>query len=279
MKHNIYPCLWFNGNAKAAAAFYCSIFNHSKIVSDNGMVVMFEIEGKKIMGLNGGAMFTINPSISFFVTCQNEQEIKNIWEKLLEGGTVMMPLDKYPWGEKYGSIKDSFGMTWQLILPTAITNNQKIMTSLLFVGAQFGRAEEAMNHYSSIFADASIDSLKLYDATNTQTEGKVEYANFHIGQEKFVAMDGFGPHEFQFSEGLSLVVECDTQAEIDNYWDRLTEAGTESQCGWLKDKFGVSWQIVPSVLSTLMGNKEKATRVVQAFLKMKKFDIETLLKA
>jgi predicted 3-demethylubiquinone-9 3-methyltransferase (glyoxalase superfamily) len=279
MTHNIYPCLWFDGNAKEAATFYCTVFNNSTITTDNGMVVMFEIEGKKIMGLNGGPMFSINPSVSFFVTCDSIDEINNVWNKLIDGGTVMMPLDKYPWGEKFGFVKDKFGMTWQLILPTTTTNNQKIMCSLLFVGEQFGKAESAIQFYTALFPNSAIENLKLYEAGKPAPEGSVEFGQFNLGNEKFVAMDGFGDHKFQFNEGLSFVVECDTQEEIDNYWNKLTEGGSESQCGWLKDKFGVSWQIIPSILSTLMSDAEKGPRVMQAFLKMKKFDIETLLKA
>jgi predicted 3-demethylubiquinone-9 3-methyltransferase (glyoxalase superfamily) len=279
MQHNIYPCLWFDGNAKEAATFYCTVFNNSTITTDNGMVVMFELEGKKIMGLNGGPMFTINPAISFFVTCETHEEIENSWRKLIDGGTTMMPLDKYPWAEKFGFVKDKFGMTWQLILQTTNTNNQKIMCSLLFVGEQFGKAEAAMKYYTSIFSNSAIENLKLYEAGKPAPEGNVEFGQFNLGNEKFVAMDGFGNHTFQFNEALSFVVECDSQEEIDNYWNKLTEGGSESQCGWLKDRYGVSWQIIPSILSTLMSDAEKRARVMQAFLKMKKFDIETLLKA
>ncbi len=281
MKHNIYPCLWFDGNAKEAATFYTSVFGNSKITTDNGMVVMFEIEGKKIMGLNGGAIFTKNPSISFFVTCNSIEEIENTWNKFIDGGTIMMPLDKYPWGEKFGFIKDKFGMTWQLIYTTTPAENQKIMMSMLFVGEQFGKAEEAMKYYTSIFPASSIIAAKIIEEGRPQpaVAGTLEFGQFHLGSEKFVAMDGYGDHKFQFNEGLSFVVECDTQEEIDNYWNTLTQGGSESQCGWLKDKFGVSWQIVPSILSILMRDKDKAPRVMQAFLKMKKFDIEALLNA
>jgi predicted 3-demethylubiquinone-9 3-methyltransferase (glyoxalase superfamily) len=279
MQHNIYPCLWFDGNAKEAATFYCSIFNNSKITTNNGMVVMFEIEGKKIMGLNGGPMFSINPSISFFVTYQSNEEIENIWNKLIDGGSAMMPLDKYPWSEKYGWVKDKFGMTWQLMLGVMPAVVQKITPSFLFVGEQYGMAEEAMKYYTAVFPNAAINTLQLYKADAPQAEGKLEFGQFNIGQENFIVMDGFGEHKFQFNEGLSFVVECDTQEEIDNYWNILTQGGSESQCGWLKDKFGVSWQIVPSILSKLMSDSEKAPRVIQAFLKMKKFDIETLLNA
>jgi predicted 3-demethylubiquinone-9 3-methyltransferase (glyoxalase superfamily) len=279
MKNNIYPCLWFNANAQEAANFYCTVFNNSKVVSDNGMVVMFELEGKKIMGLNGGPMFTINPSISFFVTCQSHDEIENIWNKLIAAGSAMMPLDKYPWSEKYGWVKDKFGMTWQLMLGAMPAEEQKITPSFLFVGEQYGKAQAAMQQYTSIFTQAHIHSVQLYDAGEAQPAGNLKFGAFSIGAESFVAMDGFGNHQFAFNEGFSLVVECDTQAEIDGYWAKLTEGGAESQCGWLKDKYGVSWQIVPTILSQLMSDKEKAPRVMQAFLKMKKFDIETLVNA
>jgi predicted 3-demethylubiquinone-9 3-methyltransferase (glyoxalase superfamily) len=279
--HNIYPCLWFDGNAKEAATFYCSVFNNSMIISDNGMVVMFQLESKKIMGLNGGPMYSINPSISFFVTCATIEEIESIWNRLIEGGTVMMPLDKYPWGEKYGFVKDRFGMTWQLIFTTTASDNQKIMMSMLFVGKQFGKAEEAIKYYSSLFPNSSIISTKLIEEGRPQpaVAGTLEFGQFNLGNEKFVAMDGAGNHQFQFNEGISFVVECDTQQEIDNYWNTLTKDGNESMCGWLKDRYGVSWQIIPSILNKLMSDTEKAPRVMQAFMKMKKFDIETLMMA
>ena len=140
MSHPIYPCLWFDGKAKEAADFYCSVFKNAKIITDTPMVVIFELNNTKFMGLNGGPMF-------------------------------------------------------------------------------------------------------------------------------------------QFNESVSFVVDCETQEEIDYYWDHLTKDGTESQCGWLKDKYGLSWQIVPTILAKLMADPERATRVIQAFMQMKKFDIEKLINA
>lgn len=279
MKKNLYPCLWFDGNAKAAAEFYCSIFNHSKIINENPMVVRFEIEGKLIMGLNGGPMFKINPSISLFVTCETEEEIDTIWNKLIEGGTAMMPLDAHPWCEKYGWLKDQFGMTWQLMLGKLPDGMQKIIPVFLFVGKQYGKAQEAMAHYTSIFPNSKMHELQLYKTGESQPEGNLKFGHFTLQNELFAAMDGFGEHDFQFNEGFSIVVECETQEEIDHYWETLTEGGQESNCGWLKDKFGVSWQIVPTILSKLMSDKEKAPRVMQEFMKMKKFDIAKLQQA
>ena len=258
MNNSIYPCLWFDNQAKAAATFYCSIFKNSKITADNPMVTKFELEGKSIMGLNGGPMFKINPSISLFVTCQTDSEIENIYNKLMEGGSAMMALDKYPWSEKYAWVKDKFGMTWQL-MKGDLAGKQKITPSFLFSGDLYGKAEEAVKHYTSIFPNSQVDTLQYYQAGEIQQAGTLKFGQFSLNKEMFNAMDGPGNHLFNFSEGLSLVVECNTQSEIDHYWNKLTEGGAESQCGWLKDKFGVSWQIVPAILGTWPAPESRRT--------------------
>ena len=279
MNNSIYPCLWFDGEAKEAASFYCSIFNNSKITTDSQMVVKFELEGKAIMGLNGGSMFKINPAISFFVTCQSNEEIESYWNKLIEGGNAMMALNNYPWAEKYGWLVDKFGMTWQLMLGELPANGRKIAVSLLFVNEQFGKAREAIETYTAIFPDSHVDTLQLYEAGEGQPVGFLKFGHFSLNKEVFAAMDGPGDHQFKFNEGVSFVVECEKQEEIDYYWNKLTEDGKESRCGWLVDKFGVSWQIVPAVIASLMTDPEKAPRVMQAVMKMKKLDIETLVNA
>lgn len=281
MINKIYPCLWFDGQAKAAADFYCSIFDNAKILTDTPMVVQFEIEGEKVMGLNGGPMFKINPSISFFVTCASEEEIDNTWKKLTDGGSVMMGLDKYPWSEKYGWGVDKFGMTWQLMLGQIPAGGQKIMLDFLFVGNKYGRGEEAVKYYTSLIPDSKIQDLQIYQkgASMPEQEGKLMFGNFVLGNTQFAAMDGFGNHEFDFNEAVSLVLECDTQEEIDLFWNELTKEGKESMCGWLVDKFGISWQIIPKILGKLMSDPEKAPRVMQAVMKMKKLDIATLQNA
>lgn len=126
-----------------------------------------------------------------------------------------------------------------------------------------GQAQEAAKFYCSIFKNSEI------------TADNQMVVNFNLNGIKFMGLNG-GPN-FKFNESVSFVVNCDTQAEIDHYWNNLTaEGGKEGNCGWLKDKFGVSWQIVPTSLPRLMSNPEKAQKVTEAFLKMKKFDIETL---
>lgn len=279
MNNQLYPCLWFDGQAKAAADFYSTAFNQVKIVSDTPMVVIFEIEGKKIMGLNGGPMFSINPSISLFVTYPDGAKIDALWQKLSEGGSALIPLGQYPWAEKYGWVKDQFGVTWQLMQGEVPPHGQTITTSFLFANAQLGRAQEAIDFYTGIFPNSVKHHMELYKAGEPQPEGLLKFGHFTINGETMAAMDGPGDHQFVFGEGFSIVVDCETQAEIDLYWDKLTDGGQESQCGWLKDRFGVSWQIVPKVLGKLMTDPEKAPRVMAAFMKMKKFDIAALLEA
>jgi predicted 3-demethylubiquinone-9 3-methyltransferase (glyoxalase superfamily) len=279
MNNQIYPCLWFDGNAQEAAEFYCNVFKNSKITSQNPMVTAFELNGKKMVSLNGGPMFKFTPSISFSVNCTSVDEVNEIWNQLIDGGSTMMPLDKYPWSERYGWLKDKYNLTWQVSLPNVATVQQEIIPSFLFTDSNFGKAEEAINFYTSIFDNASCERLIHYDAADVNA-GKVLYAEFRLKNQKFIAMDGPGAHNFAFNEALSFVVDCETQEQIDYYWQKLTEdGGTESQCGWLKDKFGVSWQIVPTILASLMNDPQTAERVMPVFLKMKKFEIAKLLEA
>jgi len=274
----IYPCLWFDGQANAAAEFYCSIFDNSKITSENPVVVTFELNGTKFMGLNGGPMFEINPSISFFVICGSISETNRMWEKLLAGGKALMPIDKYPWSERYGWLQDKFGVTWQLSVSSNQDTALKISPSMLFTNELFGFAEKAVNCYSSIFDNSSIDVLIHYPPEDANA-GKLMYSEFKLNNYNMIAMDGPGVHDYYFNEAVSFVVECDTQDEIDEYWELLSDGGEESMCGWLNDKFGVSWQIVPNVLSELMNDPDKTPGVMKAILKMRKLDINSLINA
>jgi predicted 3-demethylubiquinone-9 3-methyltransferase (glyoxalase superfamily) len=280
MNNQIYPCLWFNGQAKEAAELYCNAFGGaSAIVRDTPMVVTFEIEGKRIMGLNGGPQFTISPALSFFVTYYDRDRLERLWQQLAEGGSALMALGEYPWAPLYGWVKDRFGTTWQLMLGELPPHGQTVHLAFLFANTQLGRAREAIDFYTDIFPQSVQHHQELYRAGEPVQEGFLKFGHFSLNGETLAAMDGPGDHTFAFGEGFSLVVECDTQEQIDHYWKRLTEGGAESQCGWLKDRFGVSWQIVPSVLKELMGYPAKAPTVMAAFLKMKKFDIATLLQA
>jgi predicted 3-demethylubiquinone-9 3-methyltransferase (glyoxalase superfamily) len=142
------------------------------------------------------------------------------------------------------------------------------------------QAEEAANFYTSVFRNSDIDSVSRYGNEGFEIHGKkagsVMSVNFTINGQPFSALNG-GPI-FKFNEAVSFQVFCETQEEIDFYWDKLTDGGEEVQCGWLKDRYGVSWQIIPTVLSELLSDPEKSEKVTKAFLQMKKFDIKELMK-
>jgi predicted 3-demethylubiquinone-9 3-methyltransferase (glyoxalase superfamily) len=281
MTSKIYPCLWFDGRAKEAAEFYCSVFDNSRITADTPMVVTFEIFGKKIMGLNGGPAFKINPSISLFVLLESIEATNAAWNKLAEGGTVLMPIDKYFWSERYGWIQDRYGMTWQVSVVNKTGDPQSLTPSLLFTADGFGRAEEAVRYYCGVFADSSVDVMMHYPEGEVNA-GKVLFSECRLNGYNLIAMDGPGVHEYSFNEAVSLVVDCRDQEEVDFFWNNLIDGGgQESMCGWLKDRFGVSWQIVPAALGKLINDpdQERAGRAVQAMLKMKKLVIADLEKA
>lgn len=280
MKQQITPCLWFNGQAKEAATLYCSVFANAKIASQSPIVTEINVSGQSITLLDGGPMFQPNPSISFYYICDKEQEFDSIWNAFSKEGIVRMPVDKYPWSEKYGWITDQYGISWQLDLGKINDVGQKITPCLLFTGKQYGRADEAIAFYSSIFKNAEVDGILRYTANELpDKEGKVKHAQIRLNDQKFMLMESAAPHNFTFSEGISLTIHCKTQEEIDYYWEKLTESGEESMCGWLKDKFGVSWQIIPTVLGKLMSDPAKAGKAAQAFMAMRKLNIEQIVQA
>lgn len=273
MSEKTYPCLWFDGQAKAAATFYCSIFPESKIIQESPMVVNWELNGQRFMGLNGGPMFQLNASISVFANFDNIDTLNKAWEKLLEDGKVLMPINQYPWSERYGWLRDKFGLTWQLML----SDNNLLLPSMLFSNKQFGNAQSAMQLYTSIFPSSGIDVTELYGPENPEQAGKLMFGQMHLIDKPIIVMDGPGDHYFEFNEALSFVVQCEDQAEIDKYWNSLiADGGQESMCGWLKDKFGVSWQIIPASLSKLMSHSNNGQKVMEALLKMRKLEIAVL---
>lgn len=280
MKKQITPCLWYDGQAKNAAALYCSVFTDSKITAQSPIVTEIELSGQKFILLDGGPIYKPNPSISFYYICENDEELNTIWNAFSQEGKVMMPLDKYPWGEKYGWITDMFGVSWQLALGNMSDVGQRITPCLMFTGDQYGRVDEAIAHYSSIFKDPKVDGVLRYgEGEAPDEEGKVKHAQIALDGQKFMLMESKETYDFTFTEGVSLTVYCETQEEIDYYWERFTEGGEESMCGWLKDRFGVSWQIVPTALEKILSDPAKAGKAAQAFMSMRKLDIEQIVQA
>jgi predicted 3-demethylubiquinone-9 3-methyltransferase (glyoxalase superfamily) len=294
----ITPHLWFDKEARQAAEFYTSVFPDSKITSlttitdtpsGDTEMVSFELAGQSFMAISAGPLFKFNPSVSFFVNFDPSrdknarQNLDILWDKLSQGGTALMPLQQYPFSERYGWVQDKNGLSWQLILSNPAGEPRPVIVpSLLFVKAVAGRAEEAINFYTSIFKPSRVGSLQRYGPEQEpDKEGTLMFADFMLFDQWFAAMDSAFAHDFAFNEAISFIVRCEDQAEIDQYWDRLSAVPEAEQCGWLKDRFGVSWQIVPAGMDAMMqrGTPEQIARVTQAFLKMKKFDLAELQKA
>lgn len=284
--------------AKEATAFYTSLFPNSKVTHSTTItdtpsgdcdLVSFELMGVSFMAISAGPYFRFNPSASFMVNFDPSHDsdarkrIDEVWEKLLDGGKVLMPLDSYPFSERYGWIEDKYGLSWQLIYTKPEGEERPpIIPALLFVGDKCGKAEAASDFYLSVFKDSKRGLIAKYPAgMEPNKEGDVMFTDFRLYDRWFAAMDGGGKHDFDFNEAVSFVVNCDTQEEIDYYWEKLSAVPEAEQCGWLKDQYGVSWQIVPSIMTDMMtsGDTAKIARVTQAFLKMKKFDMATLKAA
>jgi len=294
MKQKIVPFLWFADNAEEAVDFYISCFKNSKAGSISrydeasakasgrpaGSVLTesFQLNGQEFIALNGGPVFKFTPCISFFVDCQTEEEITELWKKLAVDGKTRMEFKTYPFSKRYGWIEDRFGLSWQLNLAG---NKQKINPLLMFTGKHAGKAEEAINFYTSLFKKSEIINVTHYAEGLGEPEENVVHARFSLEGEVFIAMDSNQKHDFNFTPAISFTVYCDTQNEVDYFWDKLTAGGKEVECGWLEDKYGISWQIFPTVFIKLLSqpDKEKAKRVMQAMMKMKKFDIKKLEEA
>ena len=274
-KEKITPCLWFNGNSEEAANLYCSVFDNAKITARSPFVIGINLSGQSVTLLDGGPMYHPNPSISFFYICDTEKELERTWNAFVKEGTIEMPLDEYRWSKRYGWVTDKFGVSWHLSLGKLEDVVQRLTPCLLFTGKQHGRAEEALQYYSSVFKISKTDGIRY----NEKNRKLIEIAQFALLGQKFMVMDGEEDQKFDFSEGVSLTIHCETQEEIDYYWNSFTQGGEESMCGWLKDKFGVSWQIIPNVLDTLMSDPEKAGKAAKAFMAMRKLDIEQIVQA
>ncbi len=290
--------LWFDHQAEEAANFYKSIFPESSIDQilryghegqevhgqkpGSVMIVSFQLAGLRFQAINGGPLFKINPSISLYVVTESEAETDKMWNKLAEGGTILVALDKYEWSQKYGWLQDKFGLTWQIGMGKLADVGQKITPFLTFVNENAGKAAEALEFYTSVFKGSSVDGILKHPKGSSEPEGYIMHAQCKLADSKFMVSDSSADHNFSFNEAVSIIIDCKDQKEIDYYWNRfLAGGGKESMCGWLYDKFGVSWQVNPRRLNEMLSdkNQKKVDRVTKTFLKMRKFDMAELEEA
>jgi predicted 3-demethylubiquinone-9 3-methyltransferase (glyoxalase superfamily) len=269
---NVVPHLWFDRQAVEAANFYVTLFENSKIQFVNQIkntpsgdcdIVNFQLAGQAFSAISAGPQFKLNPSISLMVHATSEDEVNRLWAALSESGEVRMPLGAYPFSPRFGWVDDRFGVSWQLIL-TDSEQPQKITPFLLFSNEVSGKAQEAMAHYASIFPNV-----------------RVNQGSFDLNGYRIMVLDNANTAAFGFNEAFSFMVFCEGQAEIDAIWDKLSAVPSAEACGWLKDAYGVSWQILPRNLGQYLGGgtPEQNQRATQAMLKMKKLDLAALDQA
>ncbi len=295
----IVPHLWFDTQAKEAAQFYVAAFGNGSAITHSSVlkntpsgdcdILSFQLAGYEFMAISAGPYFKINPTISFMVNFDPSRDpgarehLDALWEKLADGGTPLMPIDTYPFSKRYGWIQDKYGVNWQLILTNPAGEPRPfIMPSIMFTGDLTGKAGEALDFYTSVFKNSKRGLTALYpEGASPEPLAKIMFAEVMLEGQWFTAMDSGHMHKFGFNEAVSLLVRCQDQAEIDYYWSQLSAVPEAEQCGWLKDKFGLSWQVTPVEIDTIMrsGNEKKIAAVTQAFLQMKKFDLATLKKA
>ena len=291
--------LWFNDQAEEAAKFYAALFKRSGVGTRTFygkagfefhgqpegklMTVEFELEGQRFVALNGGPAFKFTPAISLLIACESKGEVDAFWGPLAAGGAALMELGEYPFSEWYGWTQDRYGLSWQVMfMGDGQTAKQRIIPTLMFVGQQCGKTEEAIGFYASVFRNAKVgDMLRYAKGEEPDKEGTIKHAAFTLEGQAFAAMDSALEHKFSFNEAISFMVHCETQEEIDHYWGKLSAVPEAEQCGWLKDRYGLSWQIVPNAMDQMLesGDEKKVARVTEAFLKMKKFDIAALRRA
>lgn len=288
----IVPHLWFDTQAKEASAFYCQAFPNSKIVnsivlpdtpSGDCDLVTFNLNGHDFMAISAGPLFNFNSSISFMVNFDPSKDdhakenLQKLWDTLMQGGAALMPLQKYPFSELYGWVQDKFGVTWQLILTDPTGDDRPfIVPSLMFAGDNTNKAGQAVDFYVHTFKHAARGITAPYtEDTGPAKKGSLMFADFMLEKQWFAAMDSGVEHDVPFNEAISMLINCDTQEEIDYYWGKLSAVPEAEQCGWLKDKFGVVWQVSPTALNTMLSDStpEQMSRVTKAFLKMKKFNL------
>lgn len=295
----IVPNIWFNGNAQEAVEWYVDIFGgESRIIetahypetSEEGLAdfqqelagkvlsIDFQLGDMRFVAINAGNEFRPNAAISFMVNFDPSRDDKAqenldvLWAKLnTSGATVRMPLDTYDFSQHYGWAEDKYGVNWQLILTDPDGEPRPfIIPSLMFAGPVLGRTQEAREYYASVFEDSKLGDVYRYPETNEIfIRDQIMWSELQLAGQWFVMNDGGPQQDFTFSEGVSLAVMCKDQTEIDYYWDKLSAQPEFEQCGWCKDQFGVSWQIVPHDVNELM----KRSGAYKVMMEQKKIEL------
>ncbi len=281
MSQRIIPNIWCDRNAEEVAAFYASVFDETSFrvtarypteglpdfqreFAGQAVLVDVDLSGFRISLINAGSEFRPTPAISFLVSVDARRFggdplaarawINRTWTRLGEEGLALMDIGEYPFSALYGWVEDKYGVSWQLKLTDPAREPVPLIIPMLtFGGPMQSKAKEAVELYTALLPDSGIDRVVEYPVTLIpDADDTVRYADFRLAGQAFGIMDSQVDQDFAFTPGVSLQVDCDGQEEIDRLWDALSAVPAAEQCGWLTDRFGVSWQIVPSNMAELM---------------------------
>ena len=282
MDQVITPAIWCDGTADEAAQFYTDVFRDASIAEQvPGLAATVSIHGFKLSLINGGNQYAPNPSISCILNFdpllfggeeQARAYLDELYERLSTGG-VLMELGEYPFSPRYAWVRDRFGMTWQLMLTDPDGDPRPfVIPSFMFGGTNHAHAEEATNAWIALFDDSRRGALYRYEEGGPLEAGTVMFTDFTLRGTWMAATDSGTFHDFTFTPGVSMIVSCRDQEEIDRYWAGLSAVPEAERCGWCVDRWGVSWQVVPHNIAELMA--DAATR--DKILHMGKIDLAKL---
>jgi len=282
MDQVITPAIWCDGTADEAAQFYTDVFRDASIAEQvPGLAATVSIHGFKLSLINGGNQYAPNPSISCILNFdpllfggeeQARAYLDELYKRLSTGG-VLMELGEYPFSPRYAWVRDRFGMTWQLMLTDPDGDPRPfVIPSFMFGGTNHANAEEATDAWIALFDNAHRGALYRYKEGGPLDAGAVMFTDFTLRDTWMAATDSGTFHDFTFTPGVSMIVSCRDQEEIDRYWAGLSAVPEAERCGWCVDRWGVSWQVVPHNIAELMA--DAATR--DKILHMGKIDLTKL---
>jgi predicted 3-demethylubiquinone-9 3-methyltransferase (glyoxalase superfamily) len=291
------PCIWLDDQAEAAASFYAAAFPDGRVGAvaryprsganpgnrPPGSVLTAEVAvaGQRLTLLNGGPRFRPNPSVSFHVHLPDATPVDALHAVLSDGGLELMPLGTYPWSARFAWVQDRFGVSWQL-MAQADAPGPAIVPALMFAGPHHGRARAAIAAYAAALPGSRVRHVEDFAEGEGGEVGTVKQAALELLGQPVVAMDGGPGHAFGFDEGLSLQVRCADQAEVDRIATALAaDGGEEGPCGWVRDRFGLWWQVVPEAVAEWLASEDEAARdrVYHALMPMRRIDVAALERA
>lgn len=297
MSQKIIPNIWFDQNADEAGKFYAGILPDTTATvgarypdemaewqadfAGKTLTVDVDVNGYQLTLINAGSEFRPNPSVSFMLNFDPTRfgddrdaaraSLDAVWAGLAAGGEVRMELGEYPFSPRYGWVEDRYGVNWQLILTSPEGEPRPfLIPQLMFTESVDGKAREAAQFYCSLFPDAGVGYIAVHPSQSAQeapsahaAPGTIMFGEFRLADQWFSMMDGGPAHDFTFDCGVSFEVRVADQEELDRYWDALTAVPEAEVCGWLADKYGVSWQIVPENMGALMERPGAYARMME----------------